>query len=217
MIDVLLVDDHDLVRMGIRRLLDDADDINVVAEACSGEEAISLARKLKPDVVLMDVSMPGIGGLEATRKVMQSTPKTKVIAVTMHRDEVFPTRLLDAGAMGYLTKGSKVDEIVHAIREVVGGRRYICAEIAQTLALSLLPGGGGSPFDVLSQREMQVMLMLMQGHKISVISEKLHLSPKTVSTYRYRLFEKLGVQSDVELTRLAVRHGVIEGSQDSAS
>ncbi len=216
MIDVMLVDDHELVRMGIRRLLEDVGDIHIVAEACSGEEAISLARKLKPDVVLMDVSMPGIGGLEATRKLSQASFKPKVIAVTMHRDEVFPTRLLDAGAMGYLTKGSKVEEIVHAIREVVAGRRYICAEIAQSLALSLLPGGGKSPFETLSQREMQVMLMLMQGERINDISEKLCLSPKTVSTYRYRLFDKLGVQSDIELTRLAVRHGVIEGNVESA-
>lgn len=215
MIDVMLVDDHELVRMGIRRLLEDVGDITIVAEACSGEEAITQARKLKPDVVLMDVSMPGIGGLEATRKLVQTSFKPKVIAVTMHRDEVFPTRLLDAGAMGYLTKGSKVDEIVHAIREVVAGRRYICAEIAQSLALSLLPGGGKSPFESLSQREMQVMLMLMQGERINGISEKLCLSPKTISTYRYRLFDKLGVQSDIELTRLVVRHGLIEGNTAS--
>lgn len=212
MIDVMLVDDHELVRTGIKRLLEDAEDIQVVAEACSGEEAINLARKHRPDVVLMDVSMPGIGGLEATRKLLQSNPKIRVVAVTMHKDDVFPSRLLDAGAMGYLTKGSKVDEIVHAIREVVAGRRYISSDIAQTLALSLLPGGGKSPFDMLSQREMQVMIMLMQGHKINDISDKLCLSPKTVSTYRYRLFDKLGVQNDVELTRLAVRHGVIDGN-----
>ncbi len=211
MIKVLLVDDHELVRTGIRRLLDDVGGINVYAEATDGESAVDAVRKKRPDVILMDVSMPGIGGLEATRKIKQIHTDLPVIILTIHTDDPFPTSLLKAGASGYLHKGCSVDEIVLAINEVHAGRRYICTEIAQNLALSLLPGSEGSPFDSLSQREMQVMLMLVQGHKVQDISEKLCLSPKTISTYRTRLFDKLSVRSDAELTRLAMRHGMLDG------
>lgn len=207
---VLLVDDHELVRTGIRRLLDDFDDIDVIAEAESGEEAIILVRKHRPQVVLMDVNMPGIGGLEATRKLTQIDPDVKVIVVTIHLDEPFPTRLLKAGAAGYLTKGCAVSEIVDAIRQVGKGKRFIGSDVAQQLAMTMLPGSDKSPFDALSQRELQVMLMVTQGQKIQEIADKLCLSPKTVSTYRYRLFEKLDVKSDVELTHLAMRHGMMD-------
>lgn len=212
MINVLLVDDHELIRTGIRRLLDDISGINVYAEAESGEEALKMVRSKRPDVVLMDVSMPGIGGLEATRKLSQYDPELPIIILTVHTDDPFPSSLLKAGASGYLHKGCKVDEIVTAIKQVIGGGRYICSEIAQNLALSLLPGHEGSPFDNLSQREMQVMLMLVQGEKVQDISTQLHLSPKTVSTYRYRLFDKLGVRNDAELTRLAMRHGMLDNT-----
>lgn len=212
MINVLLVDDHELIRTGIRRLLDDVEGINVLAEAQSGEEALKFVRSKRPDVVLMDVSMPGIGGMEATRKINQYDPQLPIIILTVHTDDPFPSSLLKAGAAGYLHKGCKVDEIVTAINEVTRGGRYICSAIAQNLALSLLPGHEGSPFDSLSQREMQVMLMLVQGEKVQDISSQLHLSPKTVSTYRYRLFDKLGVRNDAELTRLAMRHGMLDNA-----
>lgn len=210
MITVLLVDDHVLVRKGIKRLLDDVDDINVIAEAGTGEQAIRIVKELKPDVVLMDVSMPGIGGLEATRKINKSCPETKVIAVTIHDSDPFPVRLLEAGALGYLTKGCDIGNIVDAIRSVYKGNRFLSPEIAQALALTFLPGGDKSPFDQLSQREMQVMMMVTEGKCIRDISEQLCLSPKTISTYRYRLYEKLKVENDVELTHLAIRHGIIE-------
>ncbi len=211
MIKVLLVDDHELVRTGIKRLLQDVPGITVCAEADSGEAAIEQVRAQAPDVVLMDVSMPGIGGLEATRRLAQLHPGLPVIIVTVHTDDPFPSRLLQAGAMGYLSKGASVDEMVKAVMDVHMGRRYISPEIAQELALSLLPGNEASAFERLSQRELQVMFMLVQGNKIQDISEKLCLSPKTVSTYRYRLFDKLGVRNDAELTRLAMRHGMLDG------
>lgn len=211
MINILLVDDHELVRTGIRRLLEDVPGIKVYAEADSGEAALEAVRRKKPDVVLMDVSMPGINGLEATRKLTQQYPGLPVIIVTVHTDDPFPSRLLQAGAMGYLSKGAKVEEMVQAIRDVYGGRRYISPEIAQQLALSLLPGNEASAFDKLSQRELQVMLMLVQGNKVQDVADKLCLSAKTVSTYRYRLFDKLGVRNDAELTRLAIRHGMLDG------
>ncbi|MBJ9974229.1 UvrY/SirA/GacA family response regulator transcription factor [Pseudomonas sp. S75] len=211
MIRVLVVDDHDLVRTGITRMLADIDGLQVVGEADSGESALKLARELKPDVILMDVKMPGIGGLEATRKLLRSDPDAKVVAVTVCEEDPFPTRLLQAGAAGYLTKGAGLDEMVQAIRLAFAGQRYISPQIAQQLALkSFQPQG--SPFDALSEREIQIALMIVGCQKVQVISDKLCLSPKTVNTYRYRIFEKLSVTSDVELTLLAVRHGMVDAS-----
>jgi two-component system invasion response regulator UvrY len=209
MIQILLVDDHDLVRAGLKRILEDVKNIKVIGEACSGEEAIQMVRLRKPDVVIMDVNMPGIGGLETTRKIMQIDANIKIIVVTVHVEEPYPTRLLEAGAAGYLTKSCAVDEIVMAIQAVAKGERYVSADIARQVALSMLPGGKRSLFEKLSQREMQVMLMVTQGQSIQDISDRLCLSPKTVSTYRYRLYEKLAVENDVELTHLAMRHGMI--------
>ncbi len=214
MIRVLLVDDHQLIRTGIRRILDDAADLEVVGEADSGEEALRLTREAHPQVVLMDVNMPGIGGLEATRKLLRIDPDLCIVALTVHVDEPYPSRLLEAGALGYLTKDCNEAEIVRAIRTVaVGRQRYLSAGIAQQMALSGLAGGARNPFERLSQREVQVMLMVTEGNRPQEISDRLCLSPKTVSTYRYRLYEKLGVTNDVELTRLAIRHGLIEGAQ----
>ncbi|MGG2397139.1 UvrY/SirA/GacA family response regulator transcription factor [Pseudomonas sp. SH1-B] len=211
MIKVLVVDDHDLVRTGISRMLADIDGLLVVGEACTGEEALLKVRELKPDVVLMDVKMPGIGGLEATRKLMRSHPDIKVVAVTVCEEDPFPTRLLQAGAAGYLTKGAALEEMVQAIRLVFAGQRYIDPQIAQQLALkSFQPQNNGSPFDLLSEREIQIALMIANCHKVQNISDKLCLSPKTVNTYRYRIFEKLSITSDVELALLAVRHGMVD-------
>lgn len=210
MINVMLVDDHGLVRSGIKRILADVSDIDVVAEADSGEQAVTQARRLKPDVILMDLSMPGIGGLEATRKITRSMPDAKIIAVTIHEDDPFPARLLEAGAVGYLTKGCDVGEIIKAIKSVYRGAQYLTPDVAQKLALSLVHHRDKAPLEELTQRETQVMLMIVKGEPNKLISEKLCLSPKTTSTYRYRLFEKLGVANDVELTRFAIRHGLIK-------
>ena len=210
MINILIVDDHDLVRTGIKRLLNDVRGIKVIAEADSGEQALERIRRRRPDVILMDINMPGIGGLEATRKLLRLDPSLRVIALTVYEDEPYPTRLLEAGAAGYITKGCGLEEMLTAIRTVHDGERYVGAEIARQVALGKLPGGIHSPFDRLSQREIQVMLMLTRGHTIQEISDQLCLSPKTISTYRYRLYEKLAVENDVELTHLAMRHGIVE-------
>ncbi|HEX8593062.1 MAG TPA: UvrY/SirA/GacA family response regulator transcription factor [Pseudomonas sp.] len=213
MIKVLVVDDHDLVRTGITRMLADIDGLQVVGQADSGEESLKKARELKPDVVLMDVKMPGIGGLEATRKMLRSHPEIKVVAVTVCEEDPFPTRLLQAGAAGYMTKGAGLAEMVQAIRLVFAGQRYISPQIAQQLALkSFQPQENNSPFDLLSEREIQIALMIVGCQKVQVISDKLCLSPKTVNTYRYRIFEKLSISSDVELALLAVRHGMVDAS-----
>ena len=211
MIRVLVVDDHDLVRTGISRMLADIDGLQVVGQAESGEVAIKKSRDLKPDVVLMDVKMPGIGGLEATRKLLRSHPDIKVIAVTICEEDPFPTRLLQAGAAGYLTKGAALEEMIQAIRMVFAGQRYISPQIAQQLALkSFQPKVNDSPFDLLSEREIQIALMIANCQKVQAISDKLCLSPKTVNTYRYRIYEKLSITSDVELALLAVRHGMVD-------
>ena len=209
LIKVLIVDDHELIRTGISRLLADFDKINVVGEAVSGEDGVAKARELRPDVVLMDANMPGIGGLEATRRLIRYDPDIKVIAVTVHNEEPYPTKFMQAGAAGYVTKGADIKEMVIAIRQVKSGKRYITPDVAQQMALKALNPDDASPFDILSEREMQVMLMITQGQKVQDISDQLFLSPKTVNSYRYRLFEKLNIENDVELTHLAIRHGVI--------
>lgn len=213
MISVLLVDDHQLVRSGIRRILDEAEGITVVAEAEDGEGAVRLVRRCRPDVVLMDVNMPGMGGLEATRKLLRVDKNLRIIALTIHVGEPYPSRLLEAGAQGYITKGCNEDEIVRAIRAVANGERYLGEELVRHMTSNETAARNHSLFERLTQREVQVMLMITSGHRVQEISDTLCLSPKTVSTYRYRLYEKLGVDSDVELTHLAIRHGLIDQLQ----
>lgn len=211
MIRVMLVDDHELVRTGFRLILDDAEDIEVVAEAASGENALQLIPEIRPDLVLMDINMPGIGGIEATRTIKRKFPEVHVIVVTVHSDAPFPAKLHEAGALGYLTKGCHASELLDAVRTVVKGKPFLSAEVAQKLSLAKLSGVDSEfPFESLSKREMQVLMLIVQGAKNQDISDTLCVSPKTVSTYRHRLFEKLGIQTDAELTMLAIRHGVAE-------
>lgn len=206
---VLLVDDHDLVRAGIRRLLEETGAIEVVAEAGSGTEALALAQTSRPDVILMDVNMPGMGGLETTRRLLRINPDFKIIVVSVHADGPFPARMLEAGAAAYLTKGCDVGEIVHAMRLARRGQRYVSAEVAQRMVLNQFDSHG-APIHALTPRELEIMVMISQGRGIREIAEQLCLSPKTVSTYRSRILSKLEVTTNVELTHLALRHGLIE-------
>ncbi len=210
MINVLLTDDHELVRTGIRRLLEDSKQVEIVGEADCGEDSLQLAQSLKPDVILMDVNMPGIGGVEACRRILQRNPKQKIIVLTVHNEQTFPKRLLEIGAKGYLTKECGVDEMIKAIKQVNSGGSYIASSIAQQLALSLLPGNDVNPIDRLSRREFQVMLMISQGLTNVEISDKLCLSPKTISTYRLRVLEKLDAHNEVDLIKIAVEQGMVE-------
>ncbi|WP_280562245.1 UvrY/SirA/GacA family response regulator transcription factor [Chromohalobacter sp. 48-RD10] len=214
MIKVLVADDHHLVRTSIARMLDSEDDLHVIAEAVDGEEAVNMAREMRPDIVLMDIRMPGIGGLEATRKIMRGMSDIKVVIVTAFLEEAFAQRFMDAGAAGFISKGTELNEMVRAIRAIFGGQRYISPDIAQKVVLSKI-GSQDNPFDQLSHRELQVAMMIVNCHKVSDISDRLFLSPKTVNTYRYRIFEKLNVQSDVELTHLGLRYGLIDGYEAS--
>ncbi|HCW89077.1 MAG TPA: two-component system response regulator UvrY [Marinobacter sp.] len=213
MIRVLVVDDHELVRSGITRMLSDNPDIDVIGQAASGEEAIESVRNNVPDIVLMDIRMPGIGGLEATRRILRLDDSVRVIAVTACADDPYPTRVMQAGATAYITKGADIREMVRAIRQANSGQRYISPEIAQKMALKQLSGDGDGTtalFDRLSEREMQIAMMVVDCHKVQDISDKLCLSPKTVNSYRYRIFEKLEISSDVELALMAVRVGLLD-------
>jgi two-component system, NarL family, invasion response regulator UvrY len=209
LISVLLVDDHELVRTGIRRILEDMKGLVVAGEACCGEDAVKWCRAHPVDVILMDMNMPGIGGLEATRKIVRFNPDIKIIMLTIHTENPLPAKVMQAGAAGYLSKGAAPQEVVNAIRSVHAGQRYIASDIAQQMALSQIePQKAESPFSCLSERELQIMLMITRGQKVTEISEQLNLSPKTVNSYRYRMFSKLNISGDVELTHLAIRHGL---------
>ena len=214
MIKILVVDDLDLIRVGVRSLLDSVPGLKILAEAENGEQAIVMSKKLNPDVVLMDLQMPGIGGLEATKKIAHHCPETKVIVLTVCEEEPFPTRLIQAGAMGYVNKGCGKEEMLQAIRVVHSGQRYISPKIAQKIALQNVTQGQKSPLELLSERELQIMIMITNGQKATEIADILCISPKTVNSYRYRIFEKLNINSDVELARLALRLGLVEDQRD---
>ncbi len=209
MINILLVDDHELVRTGIHKILNDVKGFKVVGETKTGEEAVQFCRKSEPDVVLMDMNMPGIGGLEATKKILRYAPDVKVIVLTVHSEDPFPSKVMQIGASGYLTKSAGPDEMIHAIRAVHSGQRYITPDIAQQMALNQFKSVEDNPFNSLSERELQIMLMITRGEKVADISTQLTLSSKTINSYRYRMFEKLNVGNDVELTHLAIRHGMV--------
>jgi len=211
MLSIFLVDDHALFRTGMKSIIEQRPEFSVVGEASSGEDAIKQLIQSLPDIVMMDVSMPGIGGIETTRRLVRQYSDIRIIAVTSMSEDPFPSQLLDAGAMGYLTKGCPANEMFNAIHQVASGKHYLSGEIAQKLSLTrLVRHGEESPLSTLSPREMQVMLMVTDGKSTQQIADGLHISPKTISTYRCRLYEKLGVENDVQLTHFSYRHGLLE-------
>ena len=210
MINILLVDDHELVRTGISRIIDDVRGMKVIGEAESGEDAVKWCRSNHPDIVLMDINMPGIGGLDAMHRILRINEDIKIIMLTMHTENPFPSKVMQAGAVGYLSKSAGPDEVLAAIRAVNAGQRYLAPEIAQQMALSQISPVSDDPFSVLSERELQIMMMITKGQRVVDISEQLSLSPKTINSYRYRLFDKLGVNGDVGLTHLAIRYGMLD-------
>lgn len=209
-IKLLLVDDHHILLVGLSTLLQKYADIEVIAMATNGKQGVQLTKEKKPDVVLMDIQMSEMDGLEATKMILEHDPSVRILVLTACHDEVFPIRLLKAGTCGYITKNCKADEVANAIRTVHAGERYIAPAIAQKLALSRFPIGHATPFDSLSERERQVVCMIaLDAKKVSDIAVELDLSPKTVNTYRYRIFEKLGVTNDIKLTHLVLRYGIV--------
>jgi two-component system invasion response regulator UvrY len=213
MIQILIIDDQALVRTGLRHILDQSNEITKITEASSGEIALSCCRKSRPDVILLSINLPGLTGFEITRKLKRSHPAARIIVLAVHAKPPYPTRLMDAGASGYLTRNCEADELIQAIKVVAGGQRYIGSEAAKQLALSMLSGSAReSPFEDLSAREMEVMLKITDGRRIPDIASLMCLSPKTVSTYKYRILGKLGARSEVEMVRMAMRYGLLDGA-----
>ena len=211
-IRVFLVDDHALVRTGMRMILSGETDIEVVGEAASGEEALPLIRKLKPDVVLCDLHLPGVSGMEVTERIVKGDHGTRVVVVSVLEDGPIPKRVIEAGASGYVGKGGDSAELVRAVRDVAHGKRYLASSVAQKLALSGI-GGDGTPFDALSPRELEVAMLLLQGLRQEEIAKRLSLSAKTVNTHKARLFEKLAIQDNIALARLAGQYGLNDPAQ----
>ena len=212
MIRVMLVDDHALVRMGFRMLLAGApggETIEVVAEVGSGEQACTDYPRAKPDVVVMDLSMPGMGGLEAVRRLLAQDPKARILALSAHEDTAHPRRVLKAGALGYLAKRSAPEALIAAVSAVARGERYVDAQTAQALALAQLDGQE-NPADVLSEREFSVFIQLARGRTVAQIADSLNLSPSTVGTHLYNVKQKLRAGNQSELTLVALRWGLIE-------
>lgn len=207
MIRVYLVDDHALVRTGFRMLLSQQTDFSVVGEAGTGEDALAELRKIEVDVVLCDLHLPGISGLEVTDRLTRSGASARVVIVSAQEDGPLPRRVLNAGASGYLSKAAPAEELLRALRDVSRGKRYISAAVAQQMAMTSLDASD-SPFELLSVRELEIAMLLVQGMRMTVIGDHLNLSPKTVATHKYNLFAKLRVNDVASLTRLAMQHGL---------
>ncbi|WP_279324056.1 response regulator [Stenotrophomonas sp. LMG 10879] len=204
-----MVDDHALVRTGMKMILSSETDIEVVGEAETGEDALPAIRQLQPDVVLCDLHLPGVSGMEVTERIVRGHRSTRVVIVSVLEDGPLPKRLLEAGAAGYIGKGCDAQELLRAVRDVAAGRRYLGTSIAQNLALSTVEGNG-SPFDNLSPRELEVALLLTQGLRQEDIARRLSLSAKTVNTHKARLFEKMGIHDNIALARMASQYGLVD-------
>jgi DNA-binding NarL/FixJ family response regulator len=211
MIRVLLADDHSIVRAGLRRIVDECEEMTVVAEAADGMQAIAQARIHAPDVVVVDISMPGMDGLEVIGHLLTQIPGLPVLVLTMYEEEQYVVRAFEAGARGYLTKQSAPEQLVSAIRRVVSGGRYLTEKTAELLALRVARGADGrSLLDQLSTRELQVLRRLAMGHTNREIADAYHISIKTVDTYRFRLLKKLNLRNNAELSRFAIQNRLIE-------
>ena len=209
MIRVLIADDHAVVRTGFRLLLEAAEDIAVVAEAQSGEEALVRYQETNPDVVMMDISMPGIGGIEAVKKIRATDKKAKILVLSVHEDISHPKRVLQAGALGYLSKRQAPEVLIEAIQKIDKGEMLIDPELAQRMAVANA-SGESSPIETLSEREFEVFEKLAVGRAVNDIAGQLNLSPSTVGTHLYNIKQKLGISNQAEITLLAVRLGIIE-------
>jgi two-component system, NarL family, invasion response regulator UvrY len=208
---VLLADDHTIVREGLRRLLEDDKEMRVVGEAGDGHETLRMARELRPDVVVMDLSMPGLDGIETTKILVQEIARVNVLILTMHYNKVYAMRLLQAGARGFLSKGTSGQELLTAIRKVVTAKVYLPSALADTLPYrNSNIDSGANPLEALSDRELQILKRVGEGRTGREIAQDLHLSIKTVDTYRARVLNKLALDTNADLIRFALRHGVID-------
>lgn len=211
MIRVLLADDHSIVRAGLRSLIEDTGEMQVVVEASDGQEAIREALKARPDIAVVDISMPGIDGLEVISQLHAQMPQMPILVLTMHEEEQYVVRSISAGAKGYITKRSAPEQLVKAIAQLHGGGHYLSQEAAELLALRVARGERGeSPLDSLSNREIQVLRALALGRTNREIAENYHISVKTVDTYRSRLLKKLNLRNNADISRFAIQHGLVK-------
>ncbi len=206
MTEIMIVDDHHLIRYSIVMTLRDVDGLEVVAEAESGEDALNQLQYCRPDVILLDIEMPGMGGVETVRKVRRYYPEVKIIMLSAHATMRQATSILQMGVTGYVTKGSRFQEVVEAIRCAMNGERYIDNTIVNMITIHTISGYPSSPIDLLSPREQEIAMMVTRGMRIGDIAEKLNLSSKTISTYRSRIFGKLGLSGDVELAMAMLQY-----------
>lgn len=210
MIRLLIADDHQLVREGLAHILHRASDMELAGEAADGDAVIRLVRAVSADVLLLDLSMPGKSGIELIKHVRREVPALRILVLTMHGEQQYAVRAFKAGAAGYLTKESAATELVDAVRRVAAGHTFVSQTIAAALAEALQQGGDPMPHHALSDRELDVYRRLVGGETVSAIAASLYLSPKTVSTYKTRLAEKLGVENDAALIRYAIRHRLFD-------
>jgi DNA-binding NarL/FixJ family response regulator len=210
MIRVVIADDHTIVREGLKQLLGAAPDLEVVGEARDGHEAVKIVRDTEFDVLLLDLSMPGKGGMELIKQVRSEKPGVRIVVLSMHAEHQYAVRAIKTGASGYLTKDSAATQLVAAIRKVAGGGAFISAEVAEQLALSAMPHAEGPPHASLSNREYQVFQLLVAGNSVSDIALQLNLSVKTVSTHKARLMEKMSLANQTELIHYALRHRLVD-------
>lgn len=210
MIRIVIADDHELVRAGLRRLLESEEDISVLAEAGSGRDAVALCREHKPELALLDFAMPDLDGIEATRQIVAEKLGTRILILTMHDNEEYAIRLIQAGASGFILKGTSPDEMITAIRKVACGKTYITPSIMEAMTFRTFQEGADNPLAQLSDRELQVLIRLARGHINKEISEELCISVSTVETYRKRIFDKLGLRNLSDITRFAIRYGLID-------
>lgn len=213
LITVFLADDHTVIRDALRYLLDAQHDIKVVGDAANGRKAVRLVQELKPDVVVMDITMPELNGLLATQQIHENNPSVRVIILSIHSSTEYVYRALQAGASGYLAKESSGAEVVEAVRAVDSGQRYLNHEVAEALDEYILQSRSesiGTPLNILSRREREVLQLVVEGHSSAAIAKRLSLSPKTIDTYRSRLMQKLGIKDVPGLTKFAIKHGIIK-------
>lgn len=206
---ILLADDHSMVRQGFRRILEAQEDFEIAGEACNGKQAVELAEQLRPDVVVMDVAMPGLNGIEATRRICESSPGTRVLALSMHRDSVYVREILRSGARGYLLKDAFDADLVAAVRAVARGEGYIAPAVADSV-LADYRQHVTDPVDLLTPREREVLQLIAEGKTNKEIASLLNLSVYTVDAHRGRIMEKLNLHSTGELVRFALRKGIID-------
>ena len=208
-INILLVDDHSVVRMGFKMLIENESDMAVISEAESGEQGITAFKEHKPNVIIMDITMPGMGGLDAIERIIAFDKKAKILVLSAHEDSVHPKRALSAGALGYLTKRSAAEELIKAIRSVNSGKKYLEPNIAQQMAITQL-SGENNPVEVLSDREFEVFIALAKGKNTNEIADTMCLSPRTVGTHLYNIKQKLNANNSAEIALIAIRSGLLE-------